>query len=112
MCAHADPPSISLASTPWSIVITQGNTLQVAEGPITITLTVSSNPRPSSYVWLMDGEQVTTDSKGLTLALDSITFNPAMREHSGKYTLVATNSVGTGDFTFTLDVLCKSFFPL
>ena len=83
----------------------------MGEDPRKITLTVSSNPRPSSYVWLMDGEQLATDSKGLTLALDSITFSPAMRQHSGKYTLVATNSAGTGDFTFTLDVVCKNFFP-
>ena len=71
----------------------------------TITLTVSANPRPN-YAWSRNGEQVTSGN-GLTLSLDSITFNPATREHSGTYRLIVTNSAGTGEFNFTLDVQCK-----
>ena len=72
----------------------------------TISFTVSSNPPLTTYIWLRNGKQVTS-SNNLILAHDSITFDPAMREHSGKYRLVATNSVGSGDFNFTLEVLCK-----
>ena len=70
-----------------------------------VTLTVTSNPCPS-YIWLRNGVQMTS-SNGVTLTLDSITLDPAMREHSGMYRLVATNSAGMGDFNFTLDVQCE-----
>ena len=73
-----------------------------------VTLTVTSNPRPS-YVWLRNGQQVTSGN-GLTLALDSITFDPVVREHAGMYRLVATNSAGMDDFNFTLDVQCELLY--
>lgn len=75
-----------------------------------INLAVTSNPRPS-YEWLRNGVQVTSGN-GLTLALDSITLDPAMREHSGMYRLVATNSAGMGDFNFTLDVQCELHYAV
>ena len=97
------PVAPIIARAPDSV---QDDPLIVREGiATTITLTVFANPHPT-YTWSRNGKQVTSGN-GLTLALDSITFNPAMREHSGMYRLVATNSAGTGEFNFTLDVQCK-----
>lgn len=57
---------------------------------MTFTFTIRSNPQPSSYVWSRDDEQV-MGGNGLSLAVDSITVDPAMREHSGNYMLTVNN---------------------
>ena len=74
-----------------------------------INLIVSANPQPTSYMWSRNGRTVASGD-GLNLTLNSFTFNPAMREHSGMYTLEANNSAGTGEYNFTLDVQCKNSY--
>ena len=100
---HIDPIIITRAKSSE-----QDNPLILKEGEAnTMNLIISASPKPvTTFMWFRNDEVLFTDN-GLTLALDSITFNPAMREHSGMYRLIATNSAGTGEFNFTLDVLCE-----
>lgn len=72
---------------------------------VIIAFSVSANP-PPSFMWMRNGEVVGNDSVRV-VNTSSIMLNPADRSHAGMYRLVVNNSVGTADYNFTLDVLCK-----
>ena len=82
------------------------NPVQVSEGEMaTIAFDVSANP-PPGIMWTRNGQPVINGS-GLTANAFSIILNPADRIHDGMYTLVVTNTVGSSNYSFDLDVLCK-----
>ena len=89
-----------------------GDPIAVREGQaVTVELNVSANPQPNSYNWTHlrdDMIRVVTNENGITRRLDSVTFNPASRNHSGEYRLVINNSAGSSEYNFTLDVQCKN----
>lgn len=91
-----------------SRVSPSGDPLIVREGEaITVELNISANPPPSSYEWTRDMQQVVMDGDGITVSLNSIVFDPTSRTHSGIYRLVANNSAGSSEYSFTLDVQRK-----
>ena len=93
------PPSITRLDQ-------QGDPVQVTEGQISsVTFMVTGNPFPS-FMWTENGQMVGNGS-GLTAGAFSLMLNPADRQHEGSYQLIVTNSIGSADYNFTLDVLCK-----
>ena len=73
---------------------------------VEINFNVRAYPPPSRFTWSRNGIEVTSGN-GLFLALDSFIANPTNKEHSGTYTLEATNAAGPGYYNFTLEVQCK-----
>lgn len=97
------PPSITRLDQ-------QGDPVQVTEGQISsVTFMVTGNPFPS-FMWTENGQMVGNGS-GLTAGAFSLMLNPADRQHEGSYRLIVTNSIGSADYNFTLDVLYGPVFP-
>ena len=71
-----------------------------------IYLNIDAAPRISDYTWEKDGERITSNGR-VSLTVNSISFNPVSRSDSGEYTVIATDSKGTGSATITLDVYCE-----
>ena len=71
-----------------------------------IYLNIDAAPRISVYTWEKDGERITSNGR-VSLTVNSISFNSVSRSDSGEYTVIATDSKGTGSATITLDVYCE-----
>ncbi len=81
--------------------------------PVDITITPLAYPTPSSYELTKDGSPMAITSR-ITFGYPSVIFNSLLRSDSGLYSLTATNyrtdnalPIGTGQGSFTLDVLCE-----
>ena len=71
-----------------------------------IYLNIDAAPRISDYTWNKDGERITSNGR-VSLTVNSISFNSVSRSDSGEYTVVATDSKGTGSAIINLDVYCE-----
>ncbi len=94
-----------------------GPSIKVAERDTNITINLATPPlaypTPTEYQWTRTNVPVTTDSR-VTYTYPSVFFSSIERGDSGTYGLMATNhrtdngvAIGTGQGSFTLDVLCK-----
>lgn len=71
-----------------------------------LTLNMSSNPPPTTIIWLIDGVPL-NKSERVSFNATQITFNTVSIDDAGNYSVFAVNEVGSGVFTFLADVLCK-----
>ena len=75
-----------------------------------ITLGLEGNtldfPSPDTFQWSFNG-QALSGSSDIILTENTIEFLTLDRTNSGNYTVVATNSAGSGSATFSVVVFCE-----
>lgn len=72
---------------------------------LTINGTITGNPIPTS-VW-RKGETVLMDNDQLDVSNESLIFSSVQREDAGIYNISSTNSEGSANSTFTVDICCE-----
>ena len=75
----------------------------------TIRLTLSADPLPvdGSFSWFFNGRRLVDRERGIYLGLNTIQFRSLTRNDSGTYRIMSSNSRGSGEFIFQLQVDCK-----
>lgn len=75
-----------------------------------IQLTLDGRPLPglSNITWFFNG-QILSSSSRVQLTSDTISWNNVVRGDAGTYTVIATNRAGSGNATFDVVVICKSY---
>ncbi len=74
-----------------------------------ITLTANAYPLPISYTWFHPtGRQLISDQMNIFVNDNQLSLMNVQRNDLGIYRCIATNSLGTTEVNFTLNVLCMS----
>ena len=75
----------------------------------TIQLTFRADPLPpgGGFSWFFNGRRLIDREDGIYLGLTTIVFRTLTRSNSGTYRIVSSNSRGSGEFFFQLQVDCK-----
>ena len=79
--------------------------------PINIILYPIANPPVQFYQWLSEGSTI-PHSRAVKIHENSLSIIRAEVDMMRNYTLIARNEIGTGSFTFRLNVTCKSPFSV
>lgn len=82
------------------------NGFRLSEGdPLMVRVDVMANPPiGGSFMWRRNGMKL---PGRIIVTSNSISFNPVNREDTGTYVLSVSNSVGSQEISFVLNVTCK-----
>ncbi|XP_064487528.1 cell adhesion molecule Dscam2-like [Ornithodoros turicata] len=92
------PPKIQAFSFPSMLTVGDSTAIVCA---------VTAGDRPLTFTWLKDGRALETDSKikvSEAPVTSTMTIESLSMSHSGNYTCVVTNSVGTASYAASLTV--------
>ena len=80
-----------------------------------IDLGLDGFPTPVDFTWSFNGVELLGSSE-TTFGIDFIEFSSLSTSNAGKYSVTATNAIGSGSGEFSLVVLCECvcffFLPL
>lgn len=71
---------------------------------------LDANPIPGigMFEWTFNGQPIGPQLPGAITGVDFLDFGSSIgREASGNYTITSFNEAGSGNASFTIDVLCK-----
>lgn len=74
---------------------------------------LDANPIPGvgMFEWTFNGQPIGPQLPGVITGVDFLDFGSSIRrEASGNYTITSFNEAGSGNASFSIDVLCKWFF--
>ena len=97
---HTDPPGYNIAP---SFTVNEGGVFNLS------SLNLDANPVPGdgNFSWTFNGQPLMGQPGVIELGVNSILLGSVLRSQSGVYMITSSNSAGTGQASFALNVNCK-----
>ena len=97
---NTDRPEYNISS---SFIVNEGDVFNLP------TLNLDANPVPGdgNFSWTFNGQPLVGQPGVIELGVNSILLTSVLRSQSGVYMITSSNSAGTGQASFALNVYCK-----